>query len=228
MPFTNFNKLEKMKILAFRHADRTGIFEFIEVMFNPDSYSQTYSNLFQKKQGINFVGSESSYSITKPETLKFDLILDSTGASEYGYKKATIKPVYDQVQDFLKKCYYMKGTTHQPAFLQVKWGRMVFDGRLEEVKINYEMFDLSGVPMRAKLEVCITGNVKDPSGANIKNSPDLTHFRVVKAGETLPMLSMEIYGTPDYYLDIAEINGINHCRKLEPGIELKFPPLEQV
>ncbi|MCB9230938.1 MAG: hypothetical protein H6581_04710 [Bacteroidia bacterium] len=224
----NLFKLEKLKIECFKNKLRAGLPHYtIEVMFNPESYSQSYSNTFQKKQGINTTGSTSSYSVSKPEELKFDLILDSSGVTEYKLFGPPVKSVYEQVQDFLKKTYYMQGATHQPAFLRIKWGPMVFDGRLQDVKITYEMFDKSGVPVRGKLDVTFTGDVKDPSGADIKNSPDLTHHRVVKGGETLPMLSNEIYGSPSYYLQLAAVNNLDHFRELQPGQELIFPPLNE-
>lgn len=224
----NLFKLEKLKIECFDEKERLGLpRDTITVMFNPETYSQSYKNRFQKKQGINTVGSVSSYSVSTPEQLSFDLVMDSTGVTEYGLAALRVKSVYEQVQDFLKKAYYMKGKTHQPAFLRIKWGELVFDGRLEEANIKYEMFDNAGIPIRGKVEVKFTGDVKDPSGADIKNSPDLTHYRVVLEAQTLPMLSKEIYGTPTHYLELARLNGIDHFRKLKPGKELIFPPINE-
>jgi nucleoid-associated protein YgaU len=58
-----------------------------------------------------------------------------------------------------------------------------------------------------------------------KSSPDLTHSRIVKAGDTLPLLSKEIYGTANHYLWIAQQNQLDDFRNLMPGQRLFFPPL---
>ncbi|HEU6454372.1 MAG TPA: peptidoglycan-binding protein, partial [Roseateles sp.] len=58
-------------------------------------------------------------------------------------------------------------------------------------------------------------------------SPDLTHKRVVKAGDRLPLLCNEIYGTPHLYLQVAAANGLDDFRNLAPGTQLFFPPLEK-
>ena len=61
--------------------------------------------------------------------------------------------------------------------------------------------------------------------ANLQ-SPDLTHRRVVKEGDTLPLLCREIYGAPAYYLRVAQVNGLDDFRILTPGQELFFPPFD--
>ena len=58
-----------------------------------------------------------------------------------------------------------------------------------------------------------------------KSSPDLTHSRIVKNGDTLPLLTKEVYGTSAYYLRVAQVNKLDDFRNLTPGQELFFPPL---
>jgi nucleoid-associated protein YgaU len=58
-------------------------------------------------------------------------------------------------------------------------------------------------------------------------SPDLTHIRLVKAGDTLPEMCFNIYGDPRYYLDVARQNRLDNFRKLEPGTRIFFPPIEK-
>ena len=59
------------------------------------------------------------------------------------------------------------------------------------------------------------------------SSPDLTHRRVVVEGDTLPQLCREIYGSPEHYLRVAQVNGLDDFRDLSPGQELFFPPYER-
>ena len=45
-------------------------------------------------------------------------------------------------------------------------------------------------------------------------SPDLTHVRMVKAGDTLPGFCEQIYGDPRLYLKVAAANGLDPRRAL--------------
>ena len=60
-----------------------------------------------------------------------------------------------------------------------------------------------------------------------KTSPDLSHSRIVKSGDTLPLLSKEIYGSAVHYLRVAQANGLDNFRSLTPGQQIVFPPLEK-
>ena len=59
-----------------------------------------------------------------------------------------------------------------------------------------------------------------------KSSPDLTHSRVVRSGDSLPLLCKEVYGSALHYLDVARANRLDDFRDLEPGQVLAFPPLQ--
>jgi len=49
-------KLEKLNILSYYTEKREGHFVKFEVMFNPESYSLTYENVYGGHQGINTSG----------------------------------------------------------------------------------------------------------------------------------------------------------------------------
>jgi nucleoid-associated protein YgaU len=59
------------------------------------------------------------------------------------------------------------------------------------------------------------------------SSPDLTHIRMVKDGDTLPLMSFRIYGDSKYYLEVAKANNITNFRKLTVGRKIFFPPIEK-
>ena len=46
-----------------------------------------------------------------------------------------------------------------------------------------------------------------------------------QSGDTLPLLTKQIYGSPAAYLDVARFNGLDDFRTLTPGKEILFPPL---
>jgi len=67
--------------------------------------------------------------------------------------------------------------------------------------------------------------VKKRMAIENKSSPDVSHSRVVKSGDTLPLLSKEIYGNASYYLRLAQANNLDDFRNLQPGQAIVFPPL---
>jgi nucleoid-associated protein YgaU len=60
-----------------------------------------------------------------------------------------------------------------------------------------------------------------------QESPDLTHYRMVKQGDQLPLMCNEIYGSPSYYPLVAKANKLKDFRNLIPGQEIYFPPIEK-
>jgi hypothetical protein len=233
----NLFKLEKLKINAYRNPKRTNAhyIDTFEAMYNPTSFKQKYEIIYGKKQGINSAGKKVNYSYSKPAKLKLKLILDGTGVDQMGITLLkSRKTVAERVSDFLELAYHMTGTIHQPNFLEVEWGDMKFWGdskfpcRLGSVEVTYTSFNRDGTALRAELDVTLVSDeeVEKRQKKENKSSPDLTHSRIVKSGDTLPLLCQDIYGKPDYYLRVAEVNELDDFRNLKPGQELFFPPFE--
>ncbi|MDY7003250.1 MAG: hypothetical protein SWX82_04600 [Cyanobacteriota bacterium] len=231
-------KLEKLKINVYQDEKRGSAQETFTAMFNPESYSLKYENIYQPYQGINTSGRGAKYSLSKPQNLSLKLILDDTGVADYGssgFAGASLvgnvsgtKDIYKQVQKFLQLTCYMDGKIHEPKFLKIEWGDLIFDCRLQSVKVNYTLFNRSGQPIRAELDTVFIGDIQDSKRVKQenKNSPDLSHYRTVKSGDKLPLMAQEIYGDPSYYLQLARANNLNNFRKLKTGINIKLPPIE--
>ena len=105
----------------------------------------------------------------------------------------------------------------------------MFKGALTEMNIEFKLFKPDGTPIRAVAKAKFTGFVEDDLRAAKENnkSPDLTHLRTVKEGDTLPLMSFRIYGDSKYYLEVAKVNNIINFRKLKTGQEIFFPPLQK-
>jgi nucleoid-associated protein YgaU len=84
-------------------------------------------------------------------------------------------------------------------------------------------------PLRATARAKFKGFVEDNLRVAMENnsSPDLTHVREVKKGDTLPLMTFRIYGDSKYYLEVAKANNITNFRKLEVGQRIFFPPIEK-
>lgn len=224
-------KHEKLKIESYQESDRSDALTddktFI-AMFNPESYSRSYKNVF----GAWDENRERSYTTKLPAKMSFKLILDNTGVTEWGFMNiisafgGDSNDVPTRVQKFLTLTTILDPDIHQPRYLTLKWGdALSFNCRLLSVNVNYTLFNESGNPIRAELDTIFVADdwEEEPPVA----SPDMTHRRTVKAGDNLLLLTADIYGSSAYYLKVAEVNGLDDFRNLEPGKELIFPPLEK-
>ncbi len=239
----NFLKFEKLTIVSYDKAERTGTGEKFVAMFNPESYALSYENVYGREQGINTSARTARYAMSKPERLNLKIILDGSGvhtlgltniigggARALGFNNSMGKgDVYKQVQRFLELTSYMDGKLHEPKYLTLKWGDLVFKCRLNTVTVNYSLFDNSGIPLRAELDTSFLGDIEQSERLKKerKSSPDLTHYRVVGAHDKLPLMCEKIYGVAQYYLEVAKINNLNDFRNLRPGQEIYFPPIEK-
>lgn len=209
--------------------------EIFEVMFNPASFSMRHNNTFQKLQGINTSGRQAHYSHSMSDEVSLDLVFDGTGVNDFGLETALgigTDTVAEQIEKFLNLCFYMDGEIHEPKFLKLQWGDgplSDFDCRLKSADINYTSFEKSGAPLRAELRVTFVEDMDASKRAREegKSSPDLTHTRIIRNGDTLPLLCKKIYGSSSYYLRVAQANGLDNFRALTPGETLIFPPLDK-
>ncbi len=235
MALKHLFKLEKLKIGVFGNRLRAGLPQkSFEVMFNPTSFSMKHENVFEKGQGMQSSGNRAIYSHSPPEGLDLELVFDGSGVTDFGIATLIGKgsdSVTKQVKDFLTLCFYMDGELHEPRFLRIEWGDgplQSFDCRLKSATIKYVSFDKSGAPLRAEVSTNFVEDI-DPAKRirqEGKSSPDLSHSRIVKSGDTLPLLCKEIYGSSHHYLRVAQVNQLDDFRDLNPGQEIHFPPFE--
>lgn len=229
---TENGKLEKMLILAYENskdAENGGKPEAkdsFEALINPETYTLEYKVKTDEEQGQGTSGKQSRFGYTMPEELTFEFLFDNTGIIDGNAKK---EGVFDDVNHFRKILTEYQGDPHESYHLKLVWGNLIFKGRAVELSITYKLFNPDGQPIRAVARAKFKGSIEEEKRAAKENrtSPDLTHVRKVKAGDTLPLMCYRIYGNPKYYLEVAEVNGLGNFRSLIPGTDLVFPPLEK-
>lgn len=236
MAFPDLFKLEKLKIDAFEDQKRTKPKGHLEAMFNPTTMNQRYGVRYVPSQRVGRKIQEAHFERVLPSTLDLQLLFDGTGVDQIGLLTLFGKTitVSERIKDLLDLCYHVNGNIHQPNFLTVTWGEFLkksndggFRGRLSSLSINYASFNRDGSPLRAQCDLSLTAD-DDPSRQASRineSSPDLTHSRLVRTGDTLPLMTAEIYGSAAHVVEVARVNDLDHFRSLEPGRELLFPPL---
>ncbi len=194
-----------------------------EAWVNPNEITLAYEFEYDSAQGSGTTGSRMEFKKVKPGDLTLAFFLDGTGAS------GRALDVQTKIEEFQTVTGY-NGDIHRPNYLKIAWGTLTVKRCvLKSASIAYKMWKPSGVPLRAVISATFTDTSDDQTRVAMARdqSPDLTHVRLVRAGDTLPGLCTQIYGDPKYYLKVAETNKLSDFRNLLPGTKLVFPPLEK-
>jgi hypothetical protein len=234
-------KLQKMTLKAFTDAAFSNAMadgEFT-VQVNPESYTLTHTIEYTEQQAGGTSAAQPRYSCSRPQNLEFDFLFDATGvlngdgipAAESGVPAVTaVNSIVETIEKLKKVLYNFIGDTHETPYVKIYWGTLLFKCRLTNLGVTYKLFKPDGTPVRASAKCSFMGTVEDEQRTAAENaqSPDLTHMRRVKHGDTLPLMCYTIYGDENLYLQVAAVNKLNHYRNIKVGQELFFPPVEKI
>jgi len=127
----------------------------------------------------------------------------------------------------LKTFVTIDSTLHAPPVVDFLWAKFAFTGVITSLREKMTLFSEDGRRLRARLAV----SFKSYKSAEVqlrelkKSSPDRSHTRVLREGETLAHIAYEVYGDPRMWRPIALANGIRRPRFIEPGTPLWIPAL---
>lgn len=225
-----FDLIGKPKMIIHAYSDptfRDKLDEFA-VLLNPESYSLNYEIQFKDNQAPGTSGSELTFEMIRPQQLEFEFLFDRTGAIPSAGDIGD-DGVHTDIDHFKELTIGFDGSTHRTKYLILSWGKLLFKCCCTSLNVTYKLFRPDGVPLRAVAKAQFeefreTGQrVREEN----KNSPDLTHVRTVKHGDTLPLMTHAIYGDSKYYLEVAKANQLTNFRKLKVGEQIFFPPIEK-
>ena len=236
-------KLEKLMILGFDSdvdAEKPSVSvlkstakDKYTTYINPEDYKLNYKAKYDCQSGPpGSEGKQQKLYRIEADELSVRFLFDDTGIIDGDIRTILNKPnagVFDEINDFKELLMKYYGDIHKNKSLVVVWGQMIFKGCVADLNIEYKLFNSKGDPIRAVANVKFVQSISDAMQAAKakKSSPDLTHILRVKAGDTLPLMCKKVYGDPKYYLQVANVNGLGNFRRLEPGIELVFPPIDK-
>lgn len=234
-------ELIKLRIKAYKDekfSEEVGDGEF-KTLLNPEQYKFNYKIEQNEDQASGTSAAAPRFNKALPEDLELEFIFDRTGVLvDYGKSGSADDNTFrdegngiiDDIEKFKKVIFDYNGDEHKPNYLIISWGTLLFKGTLSEMDITFKLFKPDGTPLRATARAKFKGFVEDDLRVAKENnsSPDLTHIREVKEGDTLPLMTFRIYGDSKYYLEVAKANRIPNFRKLTVGQKIFFPPIEKV
>lgn len=246
-------KLVKMIIQAYKPTvpgNTTRVLSTVKedqyaVQINPESYSISHNVNYQRSDAMGTSDSAPKLANMSPTSMSFTIIFDGTGVVPPPAGPLDNIPIagaiadlfsdddkYDvmkEIAKFSKVVYTFDPASHGPRWVQITWGRQIYDCVMISMALNYKLFDVNGTPLRVEAQVSFQSAIADVLRENKegKESPDLTHQRTVIAGDTLPLMTHEIYGKPEYYIEVARANKLYDFRKLRKGSDITFPPAKK-
>lgn len=198
---------------------------------NPESYSRSKKVTQDKRSAHGNQGTDARYVSTEPEQLKLDFVFDGTATVEGYYDNdKNDTSVKRQLELFCATVYDMNGKIHRPNFLKIHWGKyLTFQCILSNLDITYQLFERSGDPLRIKISATFLQYLspKERTAREGKESPDLTHLRVVKSSDRLDLMTFDVYNDTRQVLQVARANGLSTLRTLRTESELRFPPISK-
>lgn len=167
MDFENFITLAKLTITVCEEPEpktkakkttlsRTN--DIFTVMFNPESFSQTYTNEYGSVADINNKNEKTKFVKSRPSNFRLKIIIDGTGVTNLGISNLPIlgddSDVYTKVDKFLKLTWLPdQKANNKPNLLLIEWGTKLWKiCRLKSVDVNYTLIDRDGTPLRAELD----------------------------------------------------------------------------
>jgi hypothetical protein len=215
--------LEKLTITGYSDPAYSTEADTCTVQINPSSYTHNHEVSYTDGVAIGAPGGVLGFQGIKPQNVAFEIYFDATGTVD-----GSITAVDDQITTFKEICFDYQAELHEPNYLIISWGTLVFKCKLKSLDLTYSLFKQDGTPLRAKAAVKFEQALEADAifqDADPK-SPDLTHELVVQAGDTLPLLCYRIYGESSYYMEVALFNKISNFRDLVPGTVIRLPSIK--
>jgi len=190
-----------------------------EVIFNPAEYSLEKGNQFASATLPGLSNPVFSFVNGNADSLTMDLFFDTytnLGASDVRFETEKISRLLD-----------IDPKIHAPPPVKFVWGGLTFNAVIERLGQRFTMFREDGVPVRATLNVTFKEykTIQEQLAEDPNQSSDWTKYRVVAEQDRLCLIAAIEYDDPTVWRVIAEANEIDNPRLLQPGQEIRLPPL---
>lgn len=205
--------LTRATLTDVSHASRPKV----TFLFNPTDYSVDSGAHYASMPVPGLATPILQYIRGESQILHVELFLDRTDGN------SDIENDLEQIRKFVR----IQGDLHAPPVAEIAWGKFKFMGVVTSLREKLALFSEDGRVLRAR----VTLSLKSYKSAEVQrrelklSSPDRTHLRVLREGETLAHIAREVYGDPRLWRAIADANGISRPRFVSPGTPLRIPAL---
>ncbi|MBB2147960.1 CIS tube protein [Pedobacter gandavensis] len=220
--------LVKLKIEAYEDSACKGhkkgqIFAFL----NPANYQRSFSVNYSSDMTIGSSNITKTFQSIGLSDLNLSLFVDGTGRTPLA---SSYKDIDDYIDKFNKLVCGFHGEVHRPYYLLITWGKLIFTGVCVKNNIKYTLFSPEGKALRAVMDLSFSESVdyKTKVKEAAMSSPDLTHVRTVKSGDTLPLMAFRIYGSKGHHIEVAKHNKLSSFFAIKPGDQILFPPIDKL
>lgn len=222
-------KIAYIRPINGRHAN-----ERFEVLFNPAEYSIEKGNTFQSTSLPGLATPVTQFVTGNADTLTMELYFDTYAkSSRHGQvtQREDVRKYTRRVANLIE----IDPELHAPPVCEFTWGPPLgspegiqFTGVIEKVSQRFTFFLDDGTPVRATLNVTFKEykTVQQQLQEIGRQSADRTKRVVFKEGDALWLYAAKEYGDPEQWRVIANNNGLENPRTIEPGTELELPPLQ--
>jgi len=200
----------------------------VTVQFNPETLTVTYTN--QNAGGDQRGGSALQFVGKGTTKLGLELWFDATETLADGSREPSgdVRKLTEKVNYYIKP-QAVPGEDDKwiPPGVRFLWGTFLFEGVVDSITERLEYFSPEGKPLRANINLSISSqDIQFQFGrarpsANGEAGPDTQPQRLVQDGQSLQQMSAAS-GREDWR-SVAEANGIENPRRIEPGTRITMP-----
>jgi nucleoid-associated protein YgaU len=214
--------------VGLEHATLTNVSKLpaprpIAVQFNPTEYGIDRGASFAELQVPGLRTPLLQFVRGEAQTLNLELFLDGTDKRASNRPDDTVEGRLKSLRQFVE----IDPELHAPPVCLFQWRQVKFHGVVTSFKEKFSLFAENGKILRAR----VTLSLKSYEAVEVQlremglKSPDRTRVRVVRDGETLAMISAEVYGDPRLWRVLADANNVDRPRFVVAGTPLYVPAL---
>ena len=209
--------LTRASITDVSHATGDPAQKVVQVLFNPTDLSVDLSSHYASMPVPGLSMPILQYIRGESDVLQLELFLDQTDTG------SDIEAALARLEAFVQ----IDSALHAPPVVEFAWAKFSFTGVITSMREKMTLFSDDGRRLRARLSI----SFRSYKSAEVQlrelklSSPDRSHVRVLREGETLAHIANEVYGDPRMWRPIALANNIQRPRFIEPGTPLLIPAM---
>lgn len=193
--------------------------EPIDVQFNPETLKVSYAN--QTSGGDQSGGAATQFVAQGTTKLAFDLWFDVTARQPSGRHEDDVRRLTTDINFFMRPHRDLgEGTPPGVRFL---WGTFLFEGVMESMNENLELFSEEGRPLRAGVSVTLSQQeiqfkFAEPLSPGLGTTPAAgsAPHEQARDGDSVHDIAAR-QGRPEAWQDIARANNIENPRQVPVG-----------